>query len=201
MHETDRADITDLLRDWNAGDSGAAEKVLPLVYDELRLIAASYFRRERRGHTLQATAIVHEAYLRLIEDSGVEWQNRAHFVGRIAHMMRHILVDHAREQQAAKRGGKAQRVTLAEAMPLTPGRPPDLIELDQALNDLARLDPRKASIVELRFFGGLTIPEVAQVFEVSPSTVFRQWRLAKTWLYRQLSGAAVLSRPRSDRLR
>ncbi len=191
MHAMDRGQITDLLKDWNVGDSGAAEEVLPLVYDELRGIAASYFQRERRGHTLQATAIVHEAYVRLVEDSGIEWHNRAHFIGRIAHMMRHILVDHARERLAAKRGGKAQRVTLLEAEPEA-GRPPDLLELDDALCDLAKLDPEKASIVELRFFGGLTIPEVAEVFETSPSTVFRQWRQAKTWLYRQLSGAAAL---------
>ncbi len=193
MPKTDRAAITDLLRDWNAGNPEAAEKVLPLVYDELRRIAASYFRNERRGHTLQATAIVHEAYVRLLEDSGVEWQNRAHFVGRVAHMMRHILVDHAREQKAAKRGGQAYRVTLAEAGPVSKDRPPDLLELDEALNDLAKLDPKKASIVELRFFGGLTIPEVAEVFETSPSSVFRQWRQARTWLYRQLSGATALS--------
>ncbi len=191
MHTTDRSEITNLLRDWNAGDQGAAEEVLPLVYDELRSIAASYFHRERMGHTLQATAVVHEAYVRLIEDSGIEWQNRAHFIGRIAHMMRHILVDHARERLAAKRGGKARRVTLIEAEKAA-GRPPDLLELDEALSDLARLDPQKASIVELRFFGGLTIPEVAEVFETSPSTVFRQWRQAKTWLYRQLSGASAL---------
>ncbi len=173
-------------------DARLQEPLRPLVYDELRSIAAAYFHRERQGHTLQATAVVHEAYVRLIEDSGIEWQNRAHFIGRIAHMMRHILVDHARERLAAKRGGKARRVTLVEAEQAA-GRPPDLIELDEALCDLAKLDPRKASIVELRFFGGLTIPEVADVFETSPSTVFRQWRQAKTWLYRQLSGAVALS--------
>ncbi len=193
MHKTNGAAMTDLLRDWNAGNPEAAERILPLVYDELRRIAASYFRSERRGHTLQATAIVHEAYVRLIESNGVEFQNRAHFVGRVAHMMRHVLVDHAREHRAVKRGGQAHRVTLAEAGPVAEGRPPDLIELDQALSDLARLDPRKASIVELRFFGGLTIPEVAEVLETSPSSIFRQWRQARTWLYRHLSGAAALS--------
>ncbi len=190
MHTTDRGAITSLLRDWNAGDAGAAEEVLPLVYDELRRIAASYFHRERMGHTLQATAVVHEAYVRLVEDSGVEWQNRAHFIGRIAHMMRHILVDHARERQADKRGGKARRVTLLEAERAA-DRPPDLLELDQALCGLAKLDPKKASIVEMRFFGGLTIPEVAEVFETSPSSVFRQWRQAKTWLYRELTAPMV----------
>ncbi len=191
MQTIQRGAITELLRDWNDGDAGAADEVLPLVYDELRRIATSYFHRERLGHTLQATAIVNEAYLRLVEDGGVEWQNRAHFIGRIAHMMRHILVDHARERLAAKRGGNARRVTLLEAERVA-GRPPDLLELDEALSDLARLDPDKASIVELRFFGGLTIPEVAEVFEASPSTVFRQWRQAKTWLFRQLSGATAL---------
>ncbi len=193
MHKTNGAAVTDLLKDWSAGNPAAAERVLPLVYDELRRIAASYFRNERRGHTLQATAIVHEAYVRLVEDAGVEFQNRAHFVGRVAHMMRHILVDHARERRAAKRGGQAYRVTLAEAGPVAADRPPDLLELDEALDDLARLDPKKASIVELRFFGGLTIPEVADLFETSPSSVFRQWRQARTWLFRQLSGAAALS--------
>ncbi len=192
MHKTNGAAVTDLLRDWSAGNPEAVERVLPLVYDELRRIAASYFRNERRGHTLQATAIVHEAYVRLVEDAGVEFQNRAHFVGRVAHMMRHILVDHARERRAAKRGGQAYRVTLAEAGPVAADRPPDLLELDEALDDLARLDPKKASIVELRFFGGLTIPEVADLFETSPSSVFRQWRQARTWLFRQLSGAAAL---------
>ncbi len=188
----DKATITDLLREWNDGNLEAAEKVLPMVYDELRRIAGSYFRHERQDHTLQATAIVHEAYVRLIEKNNVEWQDRAHFVGRVASMMRHILVDHARRQKTARHGGQARRVTLAEAA-ATADRPPDMLAVDEALNDLAEFDPQKASIVELRFFGGLTIHETAGVLALSPTTTFRQWRQAKTWLHRQLSGEQQLS--------
>lgn len=183
----DQARLTSLLHEWNAGDPEAAEKVLLMVYDELRRIAASYFRHERPDHTLQATAIVHDAYVRLIEKNNVEWKDRAHFVGRVAHMMRNILVDHARQHRTAKRGGQARRVTLAEAADVA-GRAPDMLAVDEALSTLAQLDPQKASIVELRFFGGLTIHETAGVLSLSPTTTFRQWRQAKTWLYRQLSG-------------
>lgn len=188
----DKATITELLREWNDGDPEAAEKVLPMVYDELRRIAGSYFRHERPDHTLQATAIVHEAYVRLIEKNRVEWKSRAHFVGRVTHMMRHILVDHARQRQTTKRGGQARRVTLAEAGEIA-DRPPDVLAVDEALGALAQLDPQKASIVELRFFGGLTIHEVAAVLAVSPTTVFRRWRQAKTWLHLQLSGERPLA--------
>ncbi len=181
------APITDLLRSWSAGDRQAAEAVLPLVYQELRRIAGRYFSRERKGHTLQATAIVHDAYLRLIERNGVEWQSRSHFVGTLAHMMRQILVDHARHRFAEKRGGRSGRVTLAEAESLALERAPDLLRLDDALNDLAKLDSRKAAIVELRFFGGLTIEETADYLGVSVNTVARHWRRAKAWLYGELA--------------
>ncbi len=180
-------ELTQLLEAWNAGDPGAQDRVLPLVYDELRAIARGYFRRERRGHTLQATAIVHEAYVRLVEDSGIEWRSRAHFVGLAARLMRRILVDHARHRNAVKRGGKAPKVTLIEADALAMGRPPDLIALDDALAALAEVDGLKASIVELRFFGGLTFAETASYLEIAPATVVRHWDRARAWLYRQLS--------------
>ena len=189
MNEPTQSNVTSLLEAWNAGDQSAAAEVLPLVYEELRRIAGRYCRHERVDHTLQATAIVHEAYLRLVEDSGVQWKNRPHFVGTVAHLMRRILVDYARQRNTGKRGGKAAKVTLTEAVVLSTERSPDLLELDTALTELAQLDPQKARIVELRFFGGLTIEETADFLEVSPATVVRQWRRARAWLYGQLSGA------------
>lgn len=179
--------VTQLLEEWNDNDPEAAVRIIPLVYDELRRIAQGYFQHERQGHTLQPTAVVHEAYVRLIEQSGVEWRSRAHFIGLAARVMRRVLVDHARERGTAKRGGRAQRVTLIEAEGLGVGRNLDLIALDEALRNLAAVDPLKVSIVELRFFGGLTIEETARYLEISPATVIRQWRRAKAWLYRQLS--------------
>ena len=179
--------VTQLLEEWNAGDPEAALRIMPLVYDELRRIARGYFQRERHGHTLQATAVVHEAYVRLIEQSGIEWHDRAHFIGLAARVMRRVLVDYARERSAAKRGGEAQRVTLVEVEGLAAGRSLDMIALDEALRSLAEVDELKVSIVELRFFGGLTIEETAAYLDVSPATVIRQWRRAKAWLYRQLS--------------
>ena len=184
-----RSTITDLLRRWNDGDPAAAEQVVPLVYDELRTIAAGYFRRERRGHTLQTTALVHEAWVRLIEDNGIAWQNRGHFFGVIARVMRRVLVDHARRRGAAKRGGQLERLTLAEATELDAGQPPDVVALDAALRDLEGLDPDKARIVELRFFGGLSIDETAEHLGVSPATVNRRWRRARNWLYRRLKAS------------
>ncbi len=184
--------LSKLLQAWNAGDPEAPEQVLPLVYDELRAIARGYSRRERRDHTLQATAIVHEAYVRLVEDDGIRWRGRDHFVGMAARLMRHVLVDHARHNKAAKRGGGASKVPLVEADALTHDRSPDLIALDDALVALARFDRLKASIVELRYFGGLTVAETAAHLEVSPSTVVRHWDRARAWLYRQLrEGEAV----------
>ncbi len=179
--------VTELLEAWNAGDPAARERLLPLLYDELRGIARSYLRRERRGHTLQATAVVHEAYVRLVEDSGIAWRNRAHFVGLAARVMRRVLVDYARHRGAAKRHGAARQVTLVEAHALALGRPPDLIDLDRALTELEELDPLKASIVELRFFGGLTFDETAGHLGVARATVQRHWERARAWLYRRLS--------------
>ncbi len=180
-------EVTRLLRRWSGGDREAASELMPLVYDELRRIAADQFRRERADHTLQATAIVHEAYLRLSEQNGLRWQNRSHFFGLAAHVVRRILVDHSRERGCAKRGGGKRRVTLAEAASIATARPPDLQDLDDALRSLAEIDPQKASIVELRFFGGLTIEETAEFLAVSPATIVRQWRRAKAWLYCELN--------------
>lgn len=182
--------VTQLLEAWNAGDPEAPGQVLPLLYDELRVIARSYLRRERRGHTLEATAVVHEAYLRLIEDSGIAWNNRAHFVGLTARVMRRVLVDYARQHRAAKRGGEAWRVTLAEADVLALDRPPDLVAVDDALGALEEIDELKAAIVELRFFGGLTFDETAAHLGVARSTVVRHWERARLWLYRELSEEA-----------
>ena len=182
--------VTQHLEAWNAGDPEAPGRVLPLLYDELRAIARSYLRRERRGHTLEATAVVHEAYLRLVEDSGIAWHDRAHFVGLTARVMRRVLVDYARQHRAAKRGGDGWRVTLAEADVLALGRPPDLVAVDEALRALEEIDPRKAAIVELRFFGGLTFDEIAAHLGVARSTVVRHWERARLWLYRQLSEEA-----------
>lgn len=165
-----------------------SEEMLPLVYEELRRLAAGYLRRERPEHTLQATAVVHEAYMRLMEQTSVEWGDRTHFTAQIAHMMRQILVDHARERAAGKRGGDHERVALAEAeaLGLTDGRPYDLVELDDALLSLEKVDTRKARIVELHFFGGLTLDEIADVVGGSRATVKREWWRARAWLFREL---------------
>jgi RNA polymerase sigma factor (TIGR02999 family) len=179
-------EITKLLQTWSAGDSAAVEELLPLVYDELRHIAARQLRQERAGHTLQATAVVNEAYLRLQGHEGFQWPSRSHFFAFAAHLIRRVLVDHARHRNRAKRGGGLERVTLAEAADLALERAPDLEALDEALTCLEALDPRKAAVVELRFFGGLTTDEIAQHLSVSPETVGREWRRAKAWLFDQL---------------
>lgn len=178
--------ITKLLQTWSEGDQEAAVRVLPLVYDELRQIASRQLRQERCSHTLQATAVVHEAYLRLRGQAGFEWPSRAHFFAFAAHLIRRILVDHARHRNRAKRGGGMERVTLAEAVDLALERAPDLVALDEALTNLEALDPRKAAVVELRFFAGLSLDETAEQLGVSPETVGREWRRAKAWLYGQL---------------
>ncbi len=180
-------DVTRLLQDWSKGDQAALANLMPLVYNELRHLASRYLRRERAGHTLQTTALVHEAYLRLIDQNQVTWQNRAHFFGVAAQMMRRILVDHAREQHAEKRGGGAPRLSLDEAIGLAGERGVNLIALDDALSALAAIDPQQSRIVELRFFGGLTVEETAEVLGVSPATVKREWSMAKAWLYREIS--------------
>jgi len=179
-------EVSQLLRAWSDGEKAAADRLMPLVYEELRQIARRQMRRQRAGHTLQTTALIHEAYLRLVGESDAPWQNRAHFFGVAAKAMRHILVDHARSRQAAKRGGAAQRVTLDEAA-LVSAEPAELVALDDALQSLAALDPRKSQVVEFKYFGGLTVKEIAEVLQVSPETVARDWRLARAWLLRELS--------------
>ena len=176
-------EVTRLLEELSNGKTGALEELLPLVQAELRRQAARYLRRERPNHTLQPTALVHEAFLRLIEQRDVRWQNRAHFFGIAAQAMRRILVDHARTHGRAKRGGGAPMVTLDEAVVAAEERSIDLLALDQALERLAVEDPRQAKVVELRFFGGLSVEETALVMDISPATIKREWTMAKAWLY------------------
>jgi len=181
-------EITRLLLAWSEGDGEALDRLAPLVYAELRRLAKSYMRKERAGHTLQTTALINEAYLRLIDAGQVEWQNRAHFFGVAACAMRQILVAMARERGCEKRGGGARQVSLDEAMVIDAGPDEDLVALDEALEALARFDARKAQVVEMRFFGGLTEAEIAATLDVSSETVRRDWRLARSWLRRKLSG-------------
>lgn len=181
-----RQQITQLLLDWSYGDRGALENLTPLVYEELRNLAKSSFRGERHDHTLQATALVHETYLKLIDQKQVHWKNRAHFFAIAARLMRRILVDHARSRRASKRGG-GQRLELGEADVFSDAREVDLIALDHTLEKLAEFDPRQSRLVELRFFGGLTIDETAEALKISPATVKREWDVAKAWLCSQLA--------------
>ncbi len=180
-------DVTGLLLEWQQGDGDALDKLTPLVYDELRRIAHRYMQQERGGHTLQTTALVHEAYVRLVGGQKIEWQNRAHFYGVVAQVMRHVLIDHARRLQYIKHGGDAQRISLEDVAVMPHARAAELLALDEALDELARLDPRKARVVELRYFGGLSIEETADVLDISAMTVRRDWRAAKAWLYRALN--------------
>jgi RNA polymerase sigma factor (TIGR02999 family) len=180
-------DITALLKDWSGGDRAALEKLMPAVYEELRRLAAAHLRSERPDHTLQPTALVHEAYLRLADQRSVEWANRAHFFSIAARIMRRILVDHARRRRALKRDGAALRLTLAEAP--SEDRGPELLALDSALTSLESLDPRQAKIVELRFFGGLSVEETAEAAGISTATVKREWRTARAWLRREIGAA------------
>lgn len=189
------ADVTRLLADWREGDQQALEQLAPLVYDELRRLAGRYLRRERINHTLQSTALVHEAYLRLIDQSRVQWQNRAHFFGVAAQMIRRILVDHARGHQAAKRGSGVARLSLDEALDASAPRDLDLVALDDALETLARLDPQQSRIIELRYFAGLSIEETAEVVGVSPATVKREWASARAWLFRELNRTGIDALP------
>jgi RNA polymerase sigma factor (TIGR02999 family) len=179
--------ITVLLQAWSRGDLTARDRLIPLVYDELRQRAAHHLRNERTGHTLQPTALVHEAYLRLIEQRDVDWQSRAQFFALASQMMRRILVDHARARRAAKRPQRALQMTLVEESAAAAPRDLDLLALDESLSELSALDARQARIVELRFFGGLTQEEVADVLGLSLTTVNREWRLAKAWLYQRLA--------------
>ena len=179
--------ITKLLIDWSQGDQAALEKLMALVYDELRRLASNYLRRERAGHTLQPTALVNEAYLKLVDQRHARWQNRAHFFGISAQLMRRILVDHARQHQAAKRGGsQQQRLSITSAERVVKQPEIDLLALNEALDELALIDPQQAQIVELKFFGGLSIEETAEVLGISHATVERDWKVARAWLRRQL---------------
>ena len=180
--------LTELLHDWCEGDKAALDRLTPLVYDELRRIAHRYVQREREGHTLQTTALVNEAYLRLAGQQKVAWQNRAHFFAVTAQVMRHILIDHARRRRYVKHGGEIQQVSIEDASVMTEQRAADLIALDEALVELAKLDPRKSRVVELRYFGGLSLEETAEVVDVSLMTVRRDWRAAKAWLYKAVNG-------------
>ena len=177
---------TRLLVDWSNGDRDAAARLMPLVYDELRRLARGYLRRERGDHTLQATGLVHEAYLRLVDQKTTTWKNRAHFFAAAAQLMRRILVDHARRHRSEKRGGDRTKVEFDEALMPSESRSLDVIALDDALQDLAQLNAQHSQIVELRFFGGMSIEEVAEVLDVSPRTVQREWRMARAWLRRQI---------------
>jgi RNA polymerase sigma-70 factor (ECF subfamily) len=183
-------DLTGLLMEWGQGDKGALDRLTPLVYDEIRRIAHRYVRREREGQTLQTTALVNEAYLRLAGSGDIAWQNRAHFFAVTAQVMRRILIDHARRRQYVKHGGEIERVALevavSEAVLMSQPRAAELLALDEALDELAILDPRKSRVVELRYFGGLSLDETAKVLEVSPMTVRRDWRAAKAWLFRRM---------------
>jgi RNA polymerase sigma-70 factor, ECF subfamily len=180
--------VTELLRAWSDGDDDALERLIPIVEAELRRVARAYMARERREHTLQPTALVNEVFLRLTDARGIRWQDRAHFLGISARLMRRVLVDHARARGFRKRGGGAQRVTLDEALVAAPDPGLDVVALDRALEALAKVDVRKGQVIEFRFFGGLSVEETAEVLHVSADTVKRDWRLAKLWLLRELEG-------------
>ena len=185
------ANVTQLLIDWRGGNNDALNQLMPLVYDELRDLAKRYMRRENSSHTLQTNALVNEAYLRLVNQQAVDWQNRAHFFAIAAQVMRHLLVDHARSKQYAKRGGGAVQVTLDEGLAVSDESSVELLALHQALERLEKIDHRKSKIVELRYFGGLSTEEVAEVLGISEITVKREWAKAKAWLYRELSQDGV----------
>jgi RNA polymerase sigma factor (TIGR02999 family) len=180
--------ITGLLVGYGRGDKEALDQLMPLVYDELRRQAARYLRREQAGQTLQTTALIHEAYVRLVDQRNVQWQNRAHFFGIAAQLMRRILVDHARTKKRVKRGGSDVRVSLGDATVAVKGQDLDVVALDEALDRLAQIDEQQSRVVELRFFSGLTVEETAEVMGISKATVKRDWSMAKAWLHRELSG-------------
>lgn len=180
-------DVTQILQAWSEGDDTAPDRLMPVVYAELRRLAAQYLRRERADHTLQATALVHEAYLKLVDERRVTWKSRAHFCGIAAHLMRQILMEYARAHNAAKRGGQLEKLYLEETRHLAHERAPDLVALDDALKCFASSHPRESEVVELKFFGGLNAREIAEVLKVSAKTVARDWSFAKAWLCRELS--------------
>jgi RNA polymerase sigma factor (TIGR02999 family) len=189
MYAMDSAKVTQLLLDLTGGNRSAVDELMPLVYQELKRIAGGQLRNERPGHTLQATALVHEAYLKLVDQRAVSWQNRAHFFGVAAQVMRRILLDHAKGKQRDKRGGKLQHTVLDEGLVVSEDRSSDLVLIDEALTRLEKLDPRQAKVVELRFFGGLSVEETAEAMGISAPTVKREWAMARAWLYRELSPA------------
>jgi RNA polymerase sigma factor (TIGR02999 family) len=180
-------EVTQLLVDWGNGNQAALDRLMPVVYTELRQLAHRYMRRERPGHTMQTTALIHEAYLRLVDQNQVRWQHQAHFFGIAARLMRQILIEHARSHTRAKRGGGVGTISLDEAAIVSQARATELLALDDALERLATIDPRKSQVVELRFFGGLSVEEAAQVLNIAPNTVLRDWRMAKAWLRREIS--------------
>ena len=184
-------EITQLLAEWSEGNQAALDKLYPLVYNELRRLAHGYLRRERKGHTLQTTALINEAYLRLVDQKRVHWANRSHFFAISAQIMRRILIDHARRYDYAKRGGGAPRISLDEAAVVAKERARELLMLDEALNGLAKIDPRRGRVVELRYFGGLNNEEIAAVLKISENTVTRDWNMARAWLYQELSGSVA----------
>ena len=192
MAETRASDVTELLQAWSDGDERALDKLMPFVYGELHRLAQRYMARERHGHTLQTTALVNEAYLRLVGSGKRNFQNRAHFFAVSAQLMRRILVDLARARRSLKRGGEVQAVSLDDALMVSPEPGPDLVALDDALQALSAMDPRRGQVVELRFFGGLSVQETAEVLRVSPETVMHDWKLAKAWLLRELGGNAAV---------
>ena len=181
-------EITQLLAEWREGNQSALDELYPLVYDELHRLARRYMSRERKGHTLQTTALINEAYVRLVDQKNVHWANRSHFFAISAQIMRRILIDHARRHAYAKRGGGAQQVSLEEAAIVTPDASAEMLRLDEALKSLAEMDSRRSQVVELRYFGGLNNEEIAGVLNVSENTVTRDWNMARAWLYQQLTG-------------
>jgi len=183
--------ITELLAEWSDGNQSALDELYPLVYEELHRLARRYMSRERKGHTLQTTALINEAYVRLVDQRNVRWANRSHFFAISAQIMRRILIDHARRHAYAKRGGGAQQVSLEEAATVTPDQSLDLLRLDEALKSLSEMDPRRGQVVELRFFGGLNNEEIAGVLKISENTVTRDWNMARAWLYQQLTGSGA----------
>ena len=188
---THQHQITQLLAEWSDGNQSALDELYPLVYEELHRLARRYMSRERKGHTLQTTALINEAYVRLVDQRNVHWANRSHFFAISAQIMRRILIDHARRHAYAKRGGGAQQVSLEEAAVVARDQSVELMRLDEALKSLAEMDPRRSQVVELRYFGGLNNEEIAGVLKVSENTVTRDWNMARAWLYQQLSGSAA----------
>jgi RNA polymerase sigma-70 factor, ECF subfamily len=192
MSSTSPREITQWLQDWRNGDQAALERLLPVVYQELHKLAHAYLNRERSAHTLQPTALIHEAYLRLLGQNVEQWQNRTHFYGVAAHLMRQILVEHARQRSADKRGGGVVKLALDEALDYAPEQAAELVALDDALTGLAKFDERKCRVIELRYFGGLSVEETAEVLGISVPTVVRDQRMAHAWLHRELSGQTEL---------